>query len=256
LKKEENISELSILTKHNLPSNIDFTEGQIILVNKPLEWTSFDVVNKIKYAIKYNHHLKKIKIGHAGTLDPMAEGLLIICTGRYTKLLDTLSINDKSYIATIKLGVTTASYDRESPEENSKEIDHISNEIIDDTIMSFEGEQDQVPPIFSAVKIKGKNAYTLARKGKTVELKSRKIKITKISNIDIAKPLATFHCAVSKGTYIRSLANDIGEKLGCGAYLVGLHRDTIGIYKSEDALDLDSVIQYIRTFNPEYTPQS
>jgi tRNA pseudouridine55 synthase len=240
---------LRVITKNHLPCPIDFVEGQIILVHKPLEWTSFDVVNKIKYAIKYNHHLKNIKIGHAGTLDPMAEGLLIVCTGKYTKLIDKISNDRKSYIATIKLGVTTASYDKESQEENPKDIYQMKSELISEVLLSFLGEQEQIPPIYSAIKIKGKNAYTLARKGKEVELKSRPINIYSIKDIEVDLPYVKFQCEVSKGTYIRSLANDIGQKLGCGAYLYHLDRNCIGKYESCNALDLDTLISYIKSFN-------
>jgi tRNA pseudouridine55 synthase len=251
IKPQIDFESLKILKKNQLPEQVDFEEGRIILVNKPLLWTSFDVVNKIKYAIKYNHHLKKIKIGHAGTLDPMAEGLLIICTGKYTKLLESLSSDNKSYKATIKLGVTTASYDRESEEENQMDISSLTDEEISKCITGFQGESDQIPPIFSAIKIKGQKSYSLARRGKSVEMQSRPVNIFSIGNITIDRPNVTFDCNVSKGTYIRSLAHDIGEQLGKGAYLVGLNRETIGRFSNEDAIELDTIIDYIKSFNTE-----
>ncbi len=251
MKKTFELNSQNLLTKNNLPENIDFESGTLILVNKPLDWTSFDVVNKMKYAIKHNHHLKKIKIGHAGTLDPKADGLLLICTGKFTKMLDQLGIEEKSYRATIKLGVTTASYDSESEEENHKDINHITDADVENTLQSFQGVIEQVPPIFSAVKVNGKNAYTLARRGKDVELKARTIEIKSIEPIDIKLPFVIFDCHVTKGTYIRSLANDIGLKLNSGAYLTALHRSKIGSYKSTDALELDTIIEYIQSFNKE-----
>lgn len=221
-----------------------------MLVNKPLEWTSFDVVNRIKYAIKHNHGIPGIKVGHAGTLDPMADGLLIVCTGKYTKLLESLSSDHKSYRATIKLGVTTASYDRESEEENRIDISHLKPEQIQQAIASFSGWIDQVPPIFSAIKIKGKNAYTLARRGAEIEMKSRRVEIRKYALTDVSLPFVSFDVEVSKGTYIRSLANDIGKTLGTGAYLYGLTRTNIGDFSLDDALSIEEVVRIIRREEP------
>jgi tRNA pseudouridine55 synthase len=238
--------KLTTLRKGHMPENIAFEEGSIMLVNKPLGWTSFDVVNRIKYAIKYNKGLKKIKVGHAGTLDPMADGLLIICTGKYTKKLEFLSTVDKSYLATVKLGATTPSFDRESEEENIKSIDHITKKSILDLVSDFMGITMQQPPIFSAIKIKGQTAYALARKGKDVVIEPRKITITKFDPLEINLPLVTLDLAVSKGTYIRSIANDMGVKLGVGAYLYGLTRTSIGQYLLQDALEIDDVVAYIK----------
>jgi tRNA pseudouridine55 synthase len=248
VKKIIEIDPQNLLSIHHLPSTINFEEGTIILVNKPLDWTSYDVVNKIKFSIRHNFGLKKIKIGHAGTLDPRAIGLLIICTGKYTKLLDQLSLSQKGYRAHIKLGATTASYDSESEEENIQNTDTISDENIINCIESFKGVSEQVPPIFSAIKINGKNAYTLARRGQELQIKARSVEIKSIENIKIERPQVSFDCLVSKGTYIRSLAHDIGQKLECGAYLTGLHRTEIEQYKSEDALEVDKIVEYIRSF--------
>jgi len=235
-------------SKPELPA--DFSAGCLILVNKPLEWTSFDVVNRIKYAIKHNHGLPGIKVGHAGTLDPMADGLLIVCTGKYTKLLEGLSSDHKSYQAQIKLGVTTASFDRESEEINATDIAHLTSDQIAEVISGFSGWIDQVPPIFSAVKIKGKNAYTLARRGADIELKSRRVEIRKYAVTDVSLPFVSFDVEVSKGTYIRSLANDIGKELGVGAYLYGLTRTTIGDFSLENALSIEEVVSIIKREHP------
>jgi tRNA pseudouridine55 synthase len=238
-----------LLSKHFLPKTINFDEGTVILVNKPLNWTSFDVVNRIKYAIKHNLHLKKIKIGHAGTLDPMADGLLIICTGRYTKLLENLSGSSKTYIAKIKIGATTPCFDREGEEENIVEYYHITRERIIEVSKEYIGLIDQVPPIFSAVKIKGKNAYSLARRGKDIELKSRQVNISQLEITEVSLPYITFNVNVSKGTYIRSLANDIGKSLGVGAYLYNLTRTSIGEFNLDDALEIEDIVHYIKGFN-------
>lgn len=204
------------------------------------------MVNRIKYAIKYNHKLPGIKVGHAGTLDPMADGLLIVCTGRYTKLLEGLSADRKAYKAQIKLGTTTASYDRESEETPAVQLDGLMDAQILDLKNKFTGVMQQVPPIFSAIKVKGQSAYTLARRGEDIELKSREVEIKKFEYTDISLPFVSFEVEVSKGTYIRSLANDMGAALGVGAYLYGLTRTSIGDYLLADALTLDEVVTYIK----------
>lgn len=238
-----------ILDKNHIPEILDYEAGCIMLVNKPLEWTSFDIVNRIKYAIKHNHKLKKIKVGHAGTLDPMADGLLIICTGKYTKLLESLSSSSKAYSALIKLGVTTASFDRESKEENSMDVGHLTNAEIESVKDKFAGQILQKPPIFSAIKIKGKNAYTLARRGEDIDIKSREVRIIKFEFTSISLPFLSLDVKVSKGTYIRSLANDIGNELKVGGYLYGLTRTSIGEFQLADALEIDEVVNYIKKEN-------
>lgn len=214
----------------------DFLEGQIILLDKPLDWTSFQAVNKIKFKLKREFNLpKKFKIGHAGTLDPRATGLLIICTGKFTKIIPQIQDAPKEYLTEIKIGVQTESFDTEKPEILPTDISHITEENIRETLKTFIGEIDQKPPVFSAIKIDGNRAYDLARKGKEVEMKSRKTTIHYIKDIDMDLPFVRFTVGCSKGTYIRSLAHDIGQNLGVGAYLTNLRRTKIGEYSIEDA---------------------
>lgn len=216
-------------------TDTDFLEGQIILLDKPLDWTSFQAVNKLKFKLKREFNLpKKFKIGHAGTLDPRATGLLIICTGKFTKIIPEIQDAPKEYFTEIKIGVQTESYDTEKPEILSQDISNITDEQIKETLEKFLGEIDQKPPIFSAIKIDGNRAYDLARKGKEVEMKSRKTTINYITDIEIELPFVRFTVGCSKGTYIRSLAHDIGQDLGVGAYLTNLRRTKIGGYKIED----------------------
>lgn len=211
--------------------------GQVLLVDKPLDWTSFQAVNKIKFQIKREFNIKKIKIGHAGTLDPRATGLLIVCTGKFTKKIPQIQDAPKEYIAEIKLGVQTESYDTEKPEILPEDISHLTEEEIIKAIASFQGEIEQTPPVFSAVKIDGKRAYNLARAGEKVKMKTRMVNISAITNIEFNLPFVRFTVACSKGTYIRSLAHDIGQKLGVGAYLFNLRRTKIGDDKVENATD-------------------
>mgnify|MGYP003466262712 FL=1 len=214
----------------------DFLNGQTILLDKPLDWTSFQAVNKLKYKLKREFNLpKKFKIGHAGTLDPRATGLLIICTGKFTKIIPQIQDAPKEYFTEIKIGVQTESYDTEKPEILQQDISEITETQIKETLEKFLGEIDQKPPIFSAIKIEGNRAYDLARAGKEVEMKSRKTTITYIENIEIDLPFIRFTVGCSKGTYIRSLAHDIGQELGVGAYLTNLRRTKIGDYLVENA---------------------
>ena len=217
-------------------TNQDFLEGQIILLDKPLDWTSFQAVNKLKYKLKNEFNLpKKFKIGHAGTLDPRATGLLIVCTGKFTKKIQEIQDAPKEYLTEIKIGVQTESYDTEKPEILQQDYSHISEEFILETLQKFVGEIDQKPPVFSAIKIDGNRAYDLARKGQEVEMKSRKTTIHYLNNIEIELPFVRFTVGCSKGTYIRSLAHDIGQELGVGAYLTNLRRTKIGDYSVENA---------------------
>ena len=217
-------------------TNQDFLDGQIILLDKPLDWTSFQAVNKLKYKLKNEFNLpKKFKIGHAGTLDPRATGLLIVCTGKFTKKIQEIQDAPKEYLTEIKIGVQTESYDTEKPEILQQDYSHISEEFILETLQKFVGEIDQKPPVFSAIKIDGNRAYDLARKGQEVEMKSRKTTIHYLNNIEIELPFVRFTVGCSKGTYIRSLAHDIGQELGVGAYLTNLRRTKIGAYSVEDA---------------------
>ena len=210
--------------------------GHIFLVDKPLDWTSFQAVNKLKYKLKREFDLpKKFKIGHAGTLDPRATGLLIVCTGKFTKKIPEIQDAPKEYWTEMKIGVQTESYDTEKPEILQTDYSHISEEFILETLNNFIGEIDQKPPIFSAIKIDGDRAYDLARAGKDVEMKTRKTTIYFIDQIEIDLPFVRFSVGCSKGTYIRSLAHDIGQELGVGAYLTQLRRTKIGEYSVENA---------------------
>jgi tRNA pseudouridine55 synthase len=211
-------------------------EGHIFLLDKPLDWTSFQAVNKMKYKLKSEFDLpKKFKIGHAGTLDPRATGLLIVCTGKFTKKIPEIQDAPKEYWTEIKIGVQTESYDTEKPEILQQDISNITEENVKEALEKFLGEIEQTPPIFSAIKIDGKRAYDMARAGQEVEMKSRKTTITYIKDVEINFPLISFVVGCSKGTYIRSLAHDIGQELGVGAYLTQLRRTKIGNYRVEYA---------------------
>ena len=214
----------------------DYLTGQIILLDKPLDWTSFQAVNKLKYKLKREFNLpKKFKIGHAGTLDPRATGLLIVCTGKFTKKIPEIQDAPKEYWAEIKIGAQTESYDTEKPEILHQDFSHITENFIKETLEKFVGEIDQKPPVFSAIKIDGNRAYDLARAGKDVEMKYRKTTIHYIKNVEVNLPLVSFTVGCSKGTYIRSLAHDIGQSLHVGAYLTQLRRTKIGEYSVENA---------------------
>ena len=217
----------------------NFEAGEILLINKPLTWTSFDVVKKVRNTLRVK------KIGHAGTLDPLATGLLILCTGKFTKRIDEIQAQEKEYTGTITLGQTTPSYDLETPVSESCDISHLTEEDMKAAAASFVGTIDQVPPIYSAVMVDGKRAYDLARKGKEAELKSRSITIKAFDITQIEGAVISFKVVCSKGTYIRSLAHDLGQKLGCGAHLSALVRTRIGEYRLEDALTIED-IQEIR----------
>ena len=214
----------------------EILEGQVILIDKPLKWSSFQAVNKLKYLLKNKYNLpKKFKIGHAGTLDPRATGLLIVCTGKFTKIIPEIQDAPKEYFTEVKIGTQTESYDTEKPEILHQDISEIGEEQIKETLEKFIGEIDQKPPIFSAIKIEGNRAYDLARKGKDIEMKSRKTTINYIKDVEIELPFIRFTVGCSKGTYIRSLAHDIGQDLGVGAYLTNLRRTKIGDYLIENA---------------------
>ncbi|TFG73890.1 MAG: tRNA pseudouridine(55) synthase TruB [Flavobacteriales bacterium] len=215
----------------------DFLEGQVLLIDKPLGWTSFQAVNKIKWAIRKKFSLKKIKIGHAGTLDPLATGLLLICTGKFTKGIERLQGEEKEYTGTITLGTTTPSYDLETPVDATYPINHITTALIQATALSFIGEIEQRPPVYSALKKDGKRLYEYARKGQEVTIKKRKITITAFDITQIAIPEIKFRVSCSKGTYIRSLAHDFGIALQSGGHLSALRRTKIGDYNVNKAMD-------------------
>src|SRR5512133_192404 len=217
----------------------DFLNGKVLLFNKPLYWTSFDLVNKIKAIIRNRLGLKKIKIGHAGTLDPLATGLMVVCTGKETRNIEKYQSGTKEYLANIFLGATTPSYDLETNINATFPVEHINRSLVENTLESFRGVQLQVPPDYSARFVKGKRAYELARKGQPVELEAREIFIYDISLASFSMPLIGVKVNCSKGTYIRSLARDIGERLGSGAYLSGLIRTGIGEFSISQALDIE-----------------
>jgi len=246
---------LNYLSKEKpLTPEIDFSEGQLIPIDKPLEWTSFDVVNKLRNKIKYTANIPRIKVGHAGTLDPLATGLLLICSGKYTKRIDEFQGLDKVYIGKIRLGAQTPSYDAETDEENIKPFDHLTPQIIQENVGQFIGEIDQFPPRFSALKIKGRPAYKLAREGKEFQPESRKISIFDFKITNIQLPFIDFEVHCSKGTYIRSLAHDFGNALGVGGYLLYLRRTKIGDFNVADAWDLKDfniAMDAIRPNTPE-----
>ena len=220
-----------------------FKNGQVLLVDKPLEWTSFQVVNKLRWQIKQRFKLKKIKVGHAGTLDPLATGLLILCTGNETKNIDSYQAQIKEYTGIFTIGATTPSYDLETTIDKTFDISHITPSLIEETRKQFIGTIQQKPPIFSAIKHDGKRLYDLARKGETAEIKSREITIFEFEITKIEMPNLHFRAVCSKGTYIRSLAFDFGKALNSGAYLSALRRTKIGEFSVDNAFSVESFIK-------------
>ncbi|TYC10191.1 tRNA pseudouridine(55) synthase TruB [Bizionia gelidisalsuginis] len=220
----------------------DYKSGQVLLIAKPLQWTSFQVVNKLRWEIRQAFNIKKIKVGHAGTLDPLASGLLVICTGKMTKQIDTFQGQTKEYTGTITLGGSTPSFDLETEINETFPTHHITPELIHETTAPFIGEIDQFPPIFSAIKKEGKRLYEYARAGETVEVKSRKVTIEAFEITAINGNAIDFRVVCSKGTYIRSLANDFGKALQSGGHLSALRRTKIGDFKVDNALSIDDFI--------------
>ena len=219
----------------------NFTEGEILLIDKPASWTSFDVVNKIRHMIRHHLGIRKIKVGHAGTLDPLATGLLIVCTGKATKQISGLTGLNKEYTGTFYLGATTPSYDRETAIDQTYKIDHISAKLIHDTAKKFLGTLEQIPPAFSAVRIDGTRAYKKARKKKDVIMSPRHVDIYEFEITRTGVPETSFRVLCSKGTYIRSLAYDFGKSLNSGAYLYSLCRTSIGNFSIEDAISIQDL---------------
>jgi tRNA pseudouridine55 synthase len=215
-----------------------FLEGKLLLINKPIGWTSFQVVNKIRWLIKSTFDIKKIKVGHAGTLDPLAQGLLIICTGKLTKKIEEFQSAKKGYAGTFFIGATTPSFDLETKIDSKSSIKNIDEKKLHETSKKFLGKSKQIPPIYSAIKVKGKKLYDYARNGESVELKKREITIFKFIIKSINLPLVNFEIECSKGTYIRSIANDYGKELKVGAYLHKLIRTSIGDFLLKDALEI------------------
>ena len=222
-----------MLTFAAMQSTNTFEQGKVLLINKPLNWTSFDVVRKVRNLVKIK------KVGHAGTLDPLATGLLIICTGKFTKRINEFMAREKEYTGSFTLGATTPTYDLESEPANFKPFDHLTEDEIKTATKQFTGEIMQVPPAHSAIKQQGKRVYELARQGKEVVLEPRKLLISEFEITDIALPVVSFRVVCSTGTYIRSLAHDFGQALGCGAYLSSLCRTRIGEFKNEDAMRME-----------------
>jgi tRNA pseudouridine55 synthase len=217
----------------------EIKQGKVLLIDKPLNWTSFQVVNKLRWHIRKHFNIKKIKVGHAGTLDPLATGLLIICVGKETKNIHTYQGQIKAYTGTITVGATTPSYDLETNIDKTFSTEHISKDVLLETTKQFIGEIDQKPPIFSAIKKEGKRLYELARKGETTEIKARKITIEQFELTATELPNIDFKVVCSKGTYIRSLAYDFGLALDSGAHLSALRRTKIGDFSVEDAISVE-----------------
>lgn len=220
---------------------MDFQEGEIVYLNKPLKWTSFDLVNTFRYKLSKKLHVKKIKVGHAGTLDPLATGVLIICTGKATKRIDEIQYQTKEYIAGLKLGETTPSFDLEKEVDATYPTEHITRELVESVLQSFVGTIQQVPPVFSACKIAGKRAYEMARNGEEVELKSKTLVIDQIELLEYNMPIIKIRVVCSKGTYIRALARDIGIALHSGAHLISLQRTRIGNVTLDQCLSADEI---------------
>ena len=219
---------------------MDFKEGEVLYFDKPLTWTSFAVVNKIRYHLCRKLGVKKLKVGHAGTLDPLATGVMILCTGKATKRIEELQAHTKEYVATLMLGATTPSYDLEKEIDAIYPTEHITRELVEEVLKKFVGSIEQVPPAFSACMVDGKRAYDLARKGEEVQLKAKTLVIDEIELLECNLPVIKIRVVCSKGTYIRALARDIGEALQSGAHLTGLIRTRVGEVRLEDCMQVDA----------------
>ena len=218
---------------------MDFVAGEILAIYKPYTWTSFQIVNKIRYHLSRKYKVKRFKVGHAGTLDPLATGVLLVCTGKATKKIEELQAHTKEYVAELMLGATTPSFDMEHPVNATYPYEHITEESVKEVLKNFIGDIDQRPPLFSACKVDGKRAYDLARKGSDMELAPKQIRIDEIELLDYSLPKIKIRVVCGKGTYIRSLARDLGEALGSGAYLTSLTRTRVGEYKVEECINPD-----------------
>ena len=224
---------------------MDFIAGEIIPINKPYAWTSFQIVNKVRYHLSRKYGIKRFKVGHAGTLDPLASGVLLLCTGKATKRIEELQAHTKEYVAEITLGATTPSFDMEHPVDATYPYEHITREMVEETLQKFVGDIDQRPPLFSACKVDGKRAYDLARKGSDLELAAKRIRIDAIDLLDYDLPRIKIKVTCGKGTYIRSLARDIGEALQSGGYLSDLVRTRIGEYNLERCITPESFQEWL-----------
>lgn len=227
-------------------SGVNFLDGTTLYVDKPLGWTSFDVVKRIRGTLLRRMHMKKMKVGHAGTLDPLATGVMIVVTGKSTKLIDSLQAGVKEYVATIALGATTPSFDLETEIDATYPTDHITREAVESVLQRFTGRIEQVPPKFSACKIDGQRAYNIARKGDDVELKPKILVIDNIELIEFSPTRITVRVVCSKGTYIRALARDIGEALGSGGHLTALRRTRVGDTPVDDCLTVDEIVKWLQ----------
>lgn len=225
---------------------LNFEEGEILAFDKPYGWTSFQVVGRVRWWLKRRCGIPKIKVGHAGTLDPLATGVLVICTGKATKKIEELQQHTKEYVATLKLGATTPSFDKEKEEDAQYPTDHLSQELVEETLCKFIGEIEQVPPMFSAVKIDGKRAYKLARKGEEVTIKAKRVRIDQLELLSYTpNSEMTIRVVCSKGTYIRSLARDLGEALKTGAYLTDLRRTRVGEYQAYKCINPEHFVEWL-----------
>jgi tRNA pseudouridine55 synthase len=224
----------------------DFKGGEILVFDKPLEWTSFDLVQKIRNSICRKMRIRKLKVGHAGTLDPMATGIMVLCTGKATRRIEELQAGEKEYIATLKLGATTPSFDLETQEDATYDTSQITEELFRETVQKFIGTIEQVPPQYSAVKVEGQRAYDLARKGQSVELKAKILVVKEIEVLNFAMPEAKLRIVCGKGTYIRALARDIGQALHSGAYLTGLQRTRVGSFTLNQAYEIDEFLESLK----------
>lgn len=223
---------------------MDFLQGEILAFNKPLTWTSFGIVARVRWLLTQKLE-QKVKVGHAGTLDPLATGVLLLCTGRATKRIEELQSHTKEYVATLKLGATTPSFDMEHPEDATFPTDHITRELVEEVLQGFIGSIEQIPPAYSACKIEGTRAFDLARQGMEVKLKPKTLTIDEIEILEYDNTLLKIRVVCSKGTYIRALARDIGEALHSGAYLTALERTRIGDYRIEDCLTLEEFPEWL-----------
>lgn len=230
---------------------MDFITGHTLLIDKPLGWTSFDVVKRVRGVLTRRHHVKRFKVGHAGTLDPLASGVMLVCTGRSTKLIDTLQAGVKEYVATIALGATTPSFDLETQIDATYPTAHITRPLVEETLKGFIGRIEQVPPAFSAVKVDGKRAYKMARQGHTPELKPKVLQIDELELLSFSPTEIRVRVVCSKGTYIRALARDIGLALNSGAHLTALRRTRVGSSSIYDCMDIDSALDWLRNVDIE-----
>ena len=233
---------------------MDFIAGEVLYFNKPLKWTSFDLVNKFRYKLSRKLKVKKIKVGHAGTLDPLATGVMIVCTGKATKRIDEFQYQTKEYVATLKLGETTPSFDLEKEIDGIYPTEHITREEVERVLQSFVGTNHQIPPVFSACKVEGKRAYELARKGEEVELKSKTLVIDEMELLECNLPVVKIRVVCSKGTYIRALARDIGVALQSGAHLIALERTRIGDITLDKCMSPDDIDAFLEENIEEIKP--